>query len=459
MRHPVLAVLLLIAAPAAASADAALERLRAENARHFTDPLTHLELARRHREEGRGLLAFDIAENLRRQSPKAFRAAFEQVFVRAADRLDDAEHARLLERFESSPEDPALAARLGRAALARGELDRAGELFTLAARLEPKRREHVERMAEVLNLEGLNAQATKLLQDWDAEHPDNAARRVREVQLALDAGELERAKSLVKDALAEHPGDCELYGQRGQLLAAEGKAREAERFFSRAAQLCPERARLHGQLASLSLLVLGDPVRGLDHYLDAYFADPNYDDGEYVDKRIRAISDSLAQAVVERRAGDCHDARCLAPLLTDPNPAVARLALGRAGAAWGPELERPLLSLLGHDDPDLRAGAMLLLAQSGGESLDLRLDALLASTDPRRLGMAAQLAVRLRGREGRAAAKKLLQHEDELVRFDALTALGLEGGPSGRVAAGEHAKDEKVPALRELARELGEGGS
>ena len=111
------------------------------------------------------------------------------------------------------------------------------------------------------------------------------------------------------------------------------------------------------------------------------------------------------------------------------------------------------------DDPDLRAGAMLLLARNAGEEFTQRLTALFGSRDPRRLGMAAQLAVRLEGRAGRARAKVLLDHPDELVRFEAITALALEGGPSGRQLVSAHFEVEKSQHLRELALRLGGDGS
>lgn len=455
---PAVALLASLVVPVAAGAGD-IEGLRAEYASSFTDPLTHLRLAREHQRAGRSLLAFSLLENLRRQSPAAFRATFSSVFIAGDADVDDATLERLLSEQAQRPDDVALADRVGRILLARGELEGAGLLFTQCAGLEPDERRHVENLADVLGRQRLNKRGEELLSAFDAEHPGGVQARTFAVQAALDATDVARAKRLVKEALLGHPDDCELIALRGQIFAAEGKGPEAQRYLAQAVRLCPERARLHGSYASFLMLVKGDPVQALGRYLEAYFVDPNFHDGTYVDARIRSLSASLAEALVARRDGACIDAACLAGLLADENPAIVRLALERAQSTWGSELEKPLLRLLGHDDPDLRAGAMLLLAQHADASFPARLEALFGSTDPRRLGMAAQLAVRTQGAAGRKQAKALLEHADELVRFDAITALGLEGGPSGRVIVAEHAEAEKSQQLRELAFSLGDDGS
>jgi len=449
----------LLARPAAGAGEADLARLRAEHARNFTDPLTHLRLARHHQQHGRGLLAFAIVESLRRQAPEAFRSTFAVVFGAEPIDAGDERLEALVAEHAGRPDDVALAEQVGRVLLARGELERASVFFVRCSELEPDERKHVENLADVLNRQRKARRGAELLERWDAAHPGHALERVDAVQAALDAVDLGTAKRLVKEALAAYPGECELYAQRGQIFAAEGKGAEAERYLLQAVQLCPERARLHATLGSFAMLMKRDPVQALDHYLDAYFRDPNHHDGDYVDARIRALSSSLAEALVGKRHGTCNSAACLAEMLRDDNPAITRWALAHADSAWGPELERPLLSLLGHDDPDARAGAMLLLAKHADEDFNLRLGALLGSTDPRRLGMGAHLAVRLQGREGRASVKVLLEHPDELVRFDVITALALEGGPSGRLQAAEHAPHEESLQLRELATRLGGEGS
>jgi hypothetical protein len=80
----------------------------------------------------------------------------------------------------------------------------------------------------------------------------------------------------------------------------------------------------------------------------------------------------------------------------------------------------------------------------------VKLRALLTDGDLRKRGLAAYLAVHLWKNESFPVVKGMLVDEAQLVRFDALSALILEGGADGRRIAYEHAANETNPTLKKM---------
>jgi hypothetical protein len=109
-----------------------------------------------------------------------------------------------------------------------------------------------------------------------------------------------------------------------------------------------------------------------------------------------------------------------------------------------------VLKCLDHDDGGVRWVATEAIKQNADSTFDAKLKALLANSDLRKRGLAAYLAVHRWKKESFPLIKAMLTHESELVRFDAVSALILEGGEEGRKIAFDHAATERNPSLRKL---------
>ena len=83
-------------------------------------------------------------------------------------------------------------------------------------------------------------------------------------------------------------------------------------------------------------------------------------------------------------------------------------------------------------------------------AFDEQLKALLQEKDLRKRGLAAYIAVHLWKQESFTLMRNMLREEAQLLRFDALSALMLEGGSEGRRIILEHRKSELNPTLQRL---------
>ena len=190
-----------------------------------------------------------------------------------------------------------------------------------------------------------------------------------------------------------------------------------------------------------------DDRRALEHYLSAYLLDPHAYETEFVESRIPTLNRRLA----ESRFKELTQARTpLAKVAEDPDPRVAVLVLEEMQRRWNPSDLKTVLALMAHDDGGVRWRATELLDAKAGESLDATLKALLEDKDLRRRGLAAYIAVRRWKAESFDQMRRMLREEAQLLRYDALSALILEGGPEGRRVALEHAARETHPQLKKM---------
>jgi hypothetical protein len=74
----------------------------------------------------------------------------------------------------------------------------------------------------------------------------------------------------------------------------------------------------------------------------------------------------------------------------------------------------------------------------------------LKDDNPRKRGLAAYIAVYRWKGDSFEILKSLLTDESQLVRFDAVSALIMEGGPAGRKVALAHAAHEPNPTLKKI---------
>ncbi len=137
-------------------------------------------------------------------------------------------------------------------------------------------------------------------------------------------------------------------------------------------------------------------------------------------------------------------------ILEDPNPAVVYIALEEMSAKWDPTDVKIFVDLMGHDDPGVRWYATQIIKEKVNRSFDETLRGLLNDKDLRKRGLAAYIAVDLWKQESFGMMRAMLKEESQLLRFDAVSALVMEGGAGGRAIVAQHLPRESHPQLRKL---------
>lgn len=264
---------------------------------------------------------------------------------------------------------------------------------------------------------------------------------------ALFEKEPARARALITEALAKFPADGELHLNLGALLQRDGKLREAEAQFVKAAELAPRSSHIQAWVGRFFFKVKNNNQRALPFYLTAYFLDPHAYESEFVESRIRRINGEAASARMEQLLTS---GTPLMEVAHDANPTVAVLALLRATEQWRPEYLAKMIPLMEHDDEEVRWLATEAIKNHADRSFDEQLRTLLHEKDLRKRGLAAYIAVHLWQQESFPFMRDMLREEAQLLRFDALSALMLEGGPEAKRIVLQHRPGETNPTLRRL---------
>jgi tetratricopeptide (TPR) repeat protein len=298
----------------------------------------------------------------------------------------------------------------------------------------------------VLRINGQEQESDRLVKEYVLRHPqseDALLIRIEEL-IKIEPG---KAKSLAADSRTKFPRSAGLAFDLGRIFQAEGKLTEAEQLFVEAAELSPESSVIQSWTGRFLFKVRNNKPRALDYYLNAYFLDPHAYETEFVESRISNLSWELAQAEIEKqtRAGTP-----LEKLLGDSNPLIVEIALGRMSENWKPSYLDAVLKCLEHDDGGVRWVANEAIKTHTDPSFDAQLKALLTDGDLRKRGLAAYLAVHRWKADSFPVIRRMLTEESELLRFDAVSALILEGGEDGRRLAFSHAASERNPNLRKL---------
>jgi hypothetical protein len=118
--------------------------------------------------------------------------------------------------------------------------------------------------------------------------------------------------------------------------------------------------------------------------------------------------------------------------------------------AWKPMYLKTVVGLLGHADVFVRWNATQVLKEKADASFDPTLRALLQDKDLIVRGLAAYVAVSRWKGASFDLMRQMLREEAQILRFDAVSALLLEGGAAGRQIAFEHLAREPHPRLREV---------
>ena len=426
-----------------------LSQLRAEYAMRFLEPAPHMALAKYFRDKGNRLQAFYILETARRgrfeedEFNKAFALAFRG--SKPPDYSQTAEVA-LLNEHAREPHSIDTIVKLADIYISRKDWSKAKEYISKAIRLQPEDFESTEALAEVLHREGKREEGDRLLREYAHKYPETLeGYRLRIAEVSEK--EPDKAKPLLSEAIKKFPQEGGFVFYLGTIRQREGKLREAEDHFVRAAEMSPNSVHIQAWVGRFLYKVKKDDRRALDYYLNAYLLDPHAYETEFVESRIPKTNQVVAKADYEqqRKSGVP-----LTKILEDPNPGVVYNALEQMSAKWDPTYLKIFLDLMGHDDGGVRWYATQMIKEKVDRSFDETLRALLNDGDLRKRGLAAYIAVHLWKQESFSTMRDMLKEESQLLRFDAVSALIMEGGPEGRAIVFEHLPRESHPKLRKL---------
>jgi tetratricopeptide (TPR) repeat protein len=435
--------------------DTTLERLREDYAMRYLEPEPHMALAKYFRDHGDRLAAFWVLESARRErfEEEEFNAAFKRYFLgeQPFDNSKEAE-SKLLAELARDPKSRDALAKLADIYISREEYAKAREYLAKLIPLRPDGFDDVNALAEVYNRDGDEDSAKKLLNEWARLYPETAeGYRIRVTQFSEK--ESGKAEALVSEATRKFPRDSFFPFFLAGVRLREDRLKEAEALYLRAAELAPDSSYVQTWVGRFFFKAAPDDRRALDHYLSAYLLDPHAYETEFVESRIPKLHVRLAEAgfAEQQKRGVP-----LAKIAEDPDPFVVTMAIGEMGGQWKPEYFKTLVALMAHDDAGVRWEATGLLNAKADASFDATLTALLHDADLRRRGLAAYVAVRRWKERSFDLMRAMLREDAQLLRFDALSALVIEGGPEGRKVALEHAAREQHPRLKKLLQKLNE---
>jgi tetratricopeptide (TPR) repeat protein len=442
---PILLPLVLGAKFEAQTQNRDLMELQQAYAMRFLEPEPHMALAKYYFDHGKPLEAFHILEAARRN--RFEEKIFNLAFYRAFDGFDNSKAAedRLLDEYARNPNSVETIDRLADIYISRENWPRAKQFLLIAIQKKPDNYRFVAGLAEVLSREGKLEEADKLENDYLKKYPESAMGYAMRAEGIMKTKPLE-ARALLAEAIKRYPNEGQLLFDLGTIYQSENK-QKAEEAFVKAAELAPRSALIQSWVGRFFFKVKPDDRRALRYYLNAYFLDPHAYETEYVESRISKIDLRLAAARFDEqtKAGVS-----LVGLLDDPNPIVVGLALEQMEAKWLPSFVGPVVHLMEHEAQGVRWMATQALKKNVDQSFDEQLKALLKDEDPRKRGLAAYIAVYRWKKDSFGIIKSLLSEESQLVRFDALSALLIEGGVEGRQVALEHAAHESNETLKKL---------
>ncbi len=235
--------------------------------------------------------------------------------------------------------------------------------------------------------------------------------------------------------------------EEGSRLLAAGNQNEAEKFLVEAAARAPKSGFIQGWVGRFYFKVKNDNEKALKYYFNAYFLDPHAYETEFVESRITNIAVAAADA---RFAELVKSGKSLIEISTDANAFVVGNAVGQMARQWKNEYVKPLLNCMGNDDSIVRWQTFQTLYNHAGASFDDTLTALTTDADLRKRGLAAYALVARRKEKSFDVLKKMLADEAELIRFDALSALILDGGAAELEIVETHRTTETNKTLREM---------
>lgn len=448
-------ILFLLVNSASLFASDELKQLQQESAHRYFAPSAHLALAKYHHNQGNRLLAFYLVEAQRRKSedPAIFAAEFRKYFIDQEPFVNTASAESGLQKLiAANPKDAKLVLKLADIYISRSDWTSAKAQLQLALQLDPTDFTKHQALAEVLRREGATEAATKIESDFFNAYPESAEAFLAKIE-PLFRDDPGAARSLLERALRLHPGNGELLFILA-ILQDSGADEEAPKTFERAARGAETSAHIQGWVGRYFLKSVKNRELALNYYLNAYFLDPEFYETEFAESRVRTINWELADEALANLIKNFPSG--LEAALKDRNPVVVSRALDLfSKSPWQPKLLSIVLDLMGHDDTSVRWSATQLLKAKASAAIQPKLQELLTSSDLRKSGLAAYLAVPILGLASFPAMQKFLESDCELLRYDAVSALILAGDEKSLELLSEHKSRESHPRILEILTSRG----
>jgi len=430
--------------PASSGDDGPLDAARREYALHFLSAEAHVGFAKALYDKGDRLQAFFVLETARRQhhfSQAEFDTAFQKVFRSEAFDNSAANESVLQTALAKNANDYDSLTKLADIYISRSEFEKASPLLERASRIRPEEYSPVEALTAIYERTGREAKAKSTRWLWLNAHPDSVEAYASRIEkLKPEAG-----LALVNEALKRYPNSAVLHYDRAALLHKTNDAKGAEAEFHRAAELEPNSALIEGWMARFYLKTANDKAQAFDHYLKAYFLNPDFYDTEFAEERISKLARQLAVEALEKGLPPEGQRD---PLLDQLRPAVMSQLLEALGQRWEPDALSLAVDLLHEDDEQNRWNAMQLIANHADASFDKQLTQLLEDPDLRARGMAGYIAAKRWDKKALPILEKRLDDPAVLIRFDAISALAMDGGTGGRSIVQRYAQSRKEPDAR-----------
>ncbi len=249
------------------------------------------------------------------------------------------------------------------------------------------------------------------------------------------------------DPMPEPPDEAKDLFKTASDLVTQQKYDEAEIYFRKAYARYDKSFFINVWIGRFYYKAKSDATKALPFYFQAYFLYPHAYETEYAESRIRTISLVDAQ---DSFNNSLKNGRSLPDLARDQNPIVVGKAIEAMAKNWKPEYLNVMLEVMSNDDSIDRWGAFVTLQRNAGPSLDKTIDELLTDNDLRKRGLAAYSVIERKGEKKFQILKKMLTEQSELVRFDAVSALMMRGGATGKQILVQHQRVEKQPRLKAL---------
>jgi len=444
---------LVTQSPFARAQDPTLNQLRVDFAMRYLEPPPHMALAKYYLAHGNRLMAFNILEAARRGTleESVFNRAF-HVSFRGVDDSESAE-AALMNDLAANPRSGEIIFKLADLYIAREDWPKAKQYLAAGMKIRLDDFRFTQELSEVLKNEGKTEEAERLVRDFVRRNPDSEAAYGLKIEESIKTKPT-KAKSLLSEAREKFPNSGLFVFDLGRILQNDGKLAEAEESLIKAAELSPDNPTIQAWTGRFLYKVRNNKTRALEYYLNAYFLNPHTYETEFVESRVRNISAELAEAEIEKQI---KGGTPLEKVLADSNPMVVELALARMAERWKGSYMEPVLKCLEHDDEGVRWAAGEAIKKIADRTFDEKLKAFLIDTDLRKRGMAAYLAVHLWKQGSFEIIKAMLKEPSQLLRFDAISALMIEGGEEGRKIVLEHAAAESNPTLKKLIEAAKQG--
>jgi Flp pilus assembly protein TadD len=422
-----------------------LAELQRAYAMRYLEPEPHMALAKYYFEHGNRIEAFWVVEAARRG--RFEEKIFDPAFYRAFDGFDNSEaaKARLLAEYKRNPDSIETIDALADIYISRNDWPNAKRYLFAAIQKKPDDYRFISGLAMILESEGKPQEAEQVNKDYLKKFPNTAEGYAIRAERVAQTNPVE-AKTILTEAVAKFPEDGQLLFKLGAAYQTEDQ-QKAEQAFVKAAEVAPKSELIQTWVGRFFFKVKSDNRRALEYYLNAYFLNPHAYETEFVESRIRKITGLLA---MEKFAEQNRARVPLVDRLNDTNSFVVSFALEQMAKEWLPAYVDPVTKLMGHDDPGVRWNATQVLKLKVDSSFDGQLKALLKDDDLRKRGLAAYIAVYRWKNDSLEIMKGLLSHDAQLVRYDAISALMIDGGAVGRRVVLAHASNEPNATLKKL---------